>query len=55
MDGNTVSGNLQDQDNTGPSQVFNNSIGKNLLCQGNSSITGGGNSAKSKQGQCSAF
>ncbi|HWE50640.1 MAG TPA: putative Ig domain-containing protein, partial [Bryobacteraceae bacterium] len=53
--GNSVSGNLQDQNNTAPTQIFGNTVGKNLLCQNNPSITGGGNTAKSKQGQCAAF
>lgn len=52
---NTVTGNLQDQNNSAPTQVFNNVIGQNLQCQQNSSITGGGNTAKQKQGQCSGF
>jgi hypothetical protein len=55
VDGNIVSGNLTDQSNTAPAQVFNNVVGGNLLCQQDSSITGGGNMAKSKQGQCAEF
>jgi hypothetical protein len=54
VDGNTVTGNLQDQNNTA-TRVFTNIVGENLQCQQNSSITGGGNTAKSKQGQCAAF
>ncbi len=53
--GNTITGNLQDHNNTGPTQVSDNLIGNNLQCQNNTSITGGGNTAASKQGQCSAF
>jgi hypothetical protein len=53
--GNTVTGNLQDQNNTAPTQVFNNIIGNILQCQNNTSITGGGNTARLKQGQCSTF
>jgi hypothetical protein len=53
--GNTVGGNLQDLNNTGPSQVFGNTVQKNLQCQNDSAITGGGNLAAQKQGQCSAF
>jgi hypothetical protein len=53
--GNTVGGNFADQANSGPTQVFNNSVTGNLACQGNSSITGSGNTARSKQGQCAAF
>ena len=53
--GNTVAGNLQVQNNTAPTQVFNNTVTQNLQCQNNSSITGGGNTARQKQGQCAAF
>jgi sugar lactone lactonase YvrE len=53
--GNTVGGNLQDQNNTAPTQVFTNRVGNNLQCGGDTSITGGGNTAASKQGQCSTF
>ena len=55
VNGNTVSGNLNDSDNTGPDQVLNNKIGGDLQCQGNSSITGSGNTAGSKKGQCASF
>jgi hypothetical protein len=53
--GNTVHGNLVDQNNTAQSQVFNNIVGNNLQCQNNTFIGGGGNTAKSKQGQCANF
>ena len=53
--GNHVTGNLVGQSNTAPIQVFTNAVGNNLQCQSNTSITGGGNTAKGKQGQCSAF
>ena len=53
--GNTVGGNLQDNNNTGATQVFNNLVDNNLRCQQDSVITGGGNTAKSKQGQCAAY
>jgi hypothetical protein len=53
--GNSVAGNLQDQNNMQPTQVFRNAVGGNLLCHNDSSITGGGNTAKSKLGQCAAF
>ncbi len=36
-------------------EVFGNAIGNTLACQGNTSITGGGNTAKSKTGQCATF
>jgi len=53
--GNTVTGILQDQNNTAPTQVFNNSVGSILQCQNDTSITGGGNTARLKQGQCATF
>jgi microsomal dipeptidase-like Zn-dependent dipeptidase len=59
LSGNTVSGDMQVQNNTdaaaNATQVLNNQVTKNLLCIGNSSITGQGNTAKSKQGQCATF
>jgi hypothetical protein len=30
-------------------------VGSNLQCQNNSGITGSGNTAKQKQGQCASF
>jgi len=53
--GNTVGGNLRDNNDTGAAQVFNNLVDNNLQCQQDSVITGGGNTAKSKQGQCAAY
>jgi hypothetical protein len=35
--------------------LYGNTVGKNLSCSGNASITGGGNSAQNKEGQCAAF
>ena len=55
VNGNTVTGNLQDQKNTAPTQVFTDMVGNNLQCQQNSSIAGGGDTAKSLQGQCASF
>ena len=52
---NTVTGNLDDHNNAGPTQVFFDVVGKTLTCKQNASITGGGNTAKSTQGQCAAF
>jgi hypothetical protein len=52
---NSVNGNLQDHDNSAPTEVFDNTIGGNLQCQNNNSITGGGNTAAQKEGQCSSF
>ncbi len=53
--GNSVTGNLQVQKDTGSSMVFSNNVGKNLQCSGNTTITGSGNTAAQKQGQCAAF
>jgi hypothetical protein len=53
--GNTIGGNMQIQENTGAVQLFNNAVKKNLICQDNSALTGSGNTAKSKQDQCSVF
>jgi hypothetical protein len=55
IDNNTVIGNLTDQNNTAATQVFTNHVTHNLQCQGNTAISGGGNTAGSKQGQCSRF
>ena len=55
IDSNTVGGNLLDQNNVGATQVFTNTITHNLQCSGNSSITGGGNTAARKLGQCASF
>jgi hypothetical protein len=55
IDYNTVNGSLIDQTNTAPTQVFTNAVSMNLQCQWNRSITGGGNTASSKQGQCTRF
>jgi hypothetical protein len=53
--GNLVQGNMQVQDNVAAVQLFNSSVKKNLVCDGNFAINGSGNAAKSKQGQCSVF
>jgi len=55
IDSNTVYSNVVDQNNTGATQVFSNTISHNLTCSGNTSITGGGNKAQRKQGQCAGF
>ena len=55
VNGNSVHGNLQDQNNSAATQVFGNTVGNNLQCQQDASITGGGNTAQSKQGECAAF
>ncbi len=54
-DSNTVGGAVQIISNTGAVQVFTNVIKGALQCQSNSSITGSGNTAASKTGQCAAF
>jgi hypothetical protein len=53
--GNFVGGNLAVDYNTAAAAVFNNGVTKNLECGSNTSITGGGNTARSKQGQCAGF
>jgi hypothetical protein len=35
--------------------VFDNQVANNLQCQNNTSITGSGNTAEQKQGQCASF
>jgi hypothetical protein len=55
VNGNTVRGNLVDKNNTGSTEVFTDQITGNLQCSGNASITGGSNTAGSKQGQCAIF
>jgi hypothetical protein len=45
-----------DQNNTGPTQVFNNTVSGNLHCQNDTTIQGGGNVVTNqKQGQCAGF
>jgi hypothetical protein len=51
---NSVTGFITDINNTGASQVFTN-VSSVLQCSGNHSITGGGNRAITKQGQCATF
>jgi hypothetical protein len=53
--GNSFGDNVTLDTNTGPVRVYNNAIQKNLSCTGNSTITGSGNSAAKKTGQCTAF
>jgi hypothetical protein len=55
IDANKVGVSVQVQSNTGAAQVFTNLITNALQCQSNSSITGGGNTAATKQGQCAKF
>jgi uncharacterized repeat protein (TIGR03803 family) len=53
--GNTIGGDLEVNSNTALVQLFNNSVRDNLICGSDSSITGGGNTARTKSGQCSSF
>jgi len=53
--GNTFGKNVSAQNNTGALFIFDNTVGHSLACSANSSITGGGNTASVKTGQCSAF
>ena len=53
--GNIVNGNVAVQVNVGPVQVFGNQISGILQCLIDTSITGGGNKAAAKLGQCAAF
>jgi hypothetical protein len=59
LSGNTVGKNMQVLNNTdaakNATQVLNNHVSQNLVCSGNTSITGQGNTAKLKQGQCATF
>jgi hypothetical protein len=55
IDGNTVKGNMQVENNRVSTQVFSNSVANNLQFQNNTSITGGADTARQKQGQCSSF
>jgi len=53
--GNSIGGDLEVNSNSALVQVFENSIHDALICSGNTSLTGGGNSTRQKQGQCSSF
>jgi len=53
--GNSFSGNVSVTYDTGSTGVYNNKVAKNLSCSNNTSISGGGNSAVKKQGQCATF
>jgi hypothetical protein len=55
VDNNTVGGSLADLANLGSTQVFTNHLKGILSCAANSAITGGGNTATKKTGQCSGF
>jgi hypothetical protein len=53
--GNVVGGNLEIMNNRASTQVFDNTVANHLECQNNKAITGGGNTATQKQGQCSSL
>jgi len=52
---NSVGGNVLLEGNRGSAQIYRNIIVNDLNCVNNSSISGGLNSAKEKQGQCANF
>ena len=52
---NTVGGSLLDQGNSQPTQVYSNHVSAALNCSGDKTITGGGNTATKKLGQCATF
>jgi uncharacterized repeat protein (TIGR03803 family) len=53
--GNQIGGDLEVDSNTAPVQVFDNTVRDDLACSGDSALTGAGNTAKNKIGQCSSF
>jgi hypothetical protein len=53
--GSVIGGHIEIQNNSALVQGFNNTIYDILTCAGNNSVSGGGNSARQKVGQCSAF
>ena len=53
--GNTIGGNVQVNGNSASAVVSDNAVSGNLQCQNDASITGGGNSARQKQGQCASL
>jgi hypothetical protein len=53
--GNTIGGSLTDTANFQPTQIFSNNIKGSLTCTADVSITGGGNTAKVKTGECAKF
>ena len=52
---NHVGGNLQVQNDSGSTTVSGNQVANNLQCSNNQTITGSGNTALKKQGQCAGF
>jgi uncharacterized repeat protein (TIGR03803 family) len=53
--GNVIGGHLEIENNSALVQGFNNVISDILQCDGNNSVSGGGNSARQKNSQCSTF
>ena len=53
--GNTIGGNLQVDDNSAAAVISNDTVSGNLQCQNDAAVTGGGNSARQKQGQCASL
>ena len=53
--GSSFANNVTLQDNTALVKIYDNQVQKNLACTNNLSITGGGNQAQAKNGQCSGF
>jgi uncharacterized repeat protein (TIGR03803 family) len=53
--GNVIGGHIEVENNTGFVQGFNNTMLDILQCDNNTSITGGGNTARQKNSQCSTF
>jgi hypothetical protein len=55
VDKNQVGGNLQVQNDSPSTAVFSNTVTGMLQCSGNAGISGGGNTAQQKQGQCASY
>ncbi len=53
--GNLIGGNLQVQNNTVSGVVSLNNISGNLQCSQDTNLSGNGNTAKQKQGQCASY
>jgi beta-glucosidase len=53
--GNTVGGDLQFNGNQGASTITGNTIAGDLKCAGNGAVSGNGNTASRKRGQCAGF
>lgn len=53
--GNIIGGNASIDGNAAAIAVYGNSVTGTLSCLANNAITGGGNTAKKKLGQCAAF